>query len=124
MKKHFKNKTWIDWVKAIVAIDIATVGISLVLQQEMHVLANILGFLSRTIFGVLYLIVAIAILKGVFPELFAELKESHDHEDKVSHKKHTSAHVGEMIEQGTEKVKIFVKDRAKEAKTEIEKILD
>ena len=126
ISQHFKGKNWIDWVKALVAFDIAIVGISLVFQNEMHILANMFGVVSRLIFGILYIIVAIAILKGVFPDLFEEFKEQFedDETEKPHHKKHTSSHVSEMIEKGAHKAKDFVHDRAQEAKQELNKILD
>ena len=65
--KELKNKTWIDWVKILVAIDIASVGIGLILGMPFHVLAGVLGFISRFLFGVMYVFVAVLILKRIFP---------------------------------------------------------
>lgn len=75
MMKYIKGKSWIDWVKAIVAVDIAAVGIGLIFQEELHILANILGSFSRVIFGVLYLILAYVIFKNTFPLLFQDIHE-------------------------------------------------
>lgn len=73
--KELKNKTWIDWIKIIVAVDIAGTGIGLVLGFDMHVFAHIFGFISRIIFGVMYVFVAVLIFKRVFPQSLA--KEEH-----------------------------------------------
>ncbi|MCA9351322.1 hypothetical protein KC929_00910 [Patescibacteria group bacterium] len=70
--KEIKSKNWIDWLKIVVAIDIAGVGVGLVLGFEMHVFANILGFITRIIFGVLYVFVAVLIFKRVFPQKLAD----------------------------------------------------
>jgi len=70
--KKLKEKTWIDWIKVVVAIDIAGVGIGLVLGFNMHVFAHVLGFLSRIIFGIMYVFVAVLIFKRIFPQALAE----------------------------------------------------
>jgi biopolymer transport protein ExbB/TolQ len=70
--KKLKEKTWIDWVKIVVAVDIAGVGIGLVLGFNMHVFAHTLGFLSRIIFGIMYVFVAVLIFKRIFPQALAE----------------------------------------------------
>jgi hypothetical protein len=83
--KKLKEKTWIDWIKVVVALDIAGVGIGLILGFDMHVLAHIFGFLSRIIFGVLYVFVAVLIFKRVFPQNLAieEQTEAQKMNDKI-----------------------------------------
>ena len=75
--KELGNKNWIDWVKILIAIDIASAGVGLILGLDMHVFAYLLrivglGFLSRIFFGGLYVFVALIILKRVFPQKLAE----------------------------------------------------
>ncbi len=65
--KELRKKTWIDWLKILVAIDMTFVGIGLVLNIHFHVLADSLGFLTRIPFGILYVFVAFIIFKRVFP---------------------------------------------------------
>lgn len=65
--RDFKDKTWIDWVKMIVAIDIAIVGFGLIIGQDIHFLSHIFGFLTRIPMGVMYIFISILILKRVFP---------------------------------------------------------
>jgi len=69
-----KSKTWIDWIKVVIAVDIAGVGIGLILNFEdtLHVFANIFGFVSHIIFGILYIFVAVLIFKRVFPQDLAQ----------------------------------------------------
>ncbi len=67
--KDLKNKTWIDWVKIIIAIDISSVGIGLIIGIDFHVFANLLGFITRIFFGILYVFVAVLMLKRVFPTI-------------------------------------------------------
>lgn len=69
--KQLRNKTWIDWVKIVVAVDIAGVGIGLILGFDMHVFAHIFGFISRIVFGVMYVFVAVLIFKRIFPQELA-----------------------------------------------------
>lgn len=129
--KFLKEKSWIDWLKVIVAIDIAAVGISLVFQHQIHILANIFGPISRIIFGILYLVVATAIFRGVFPELFKEIKEkSHPHTGSeesgtiVHEKDHPPQEtIGEVIDNTAKKVSNFVKKRSEEVKDEVNKVL-
>lgn len=75
--KEFGKKTWIDWLKILVAVDIAGAGIGLILNIDMHVFGYLLrviglGFLSRIIFGVLYVLVAVLIFKRIFPQPLAK----------------------------------------------------
>jgi len=74
---ELRKKTWIDWVKILVAIDIFSAGIGLILNVDMHVFAYLLriiglGFLSRIFFGVLYVFVAVLIFKRIFPQKLAK----------------------------------------------------
>lgn len=64
----FKDKTWLDWIKIIVAVDIAAVGIGLILGFDMHALAHIFGFVSRIPFGIAYLFVAYILFYYVFSD--------------------------------------------------------
>jgi hypothetical protein len=129
--KFLKDKSWIDWLKVIVAVDIAAVGISLVFQHQIHILANIFGPISRIIFGVLYLVVAAAIFRGVFPEFFREIKEK-NHPDTDSQESGTIVHendhppqetIGEVIDNTAKKVNDFIKKRSEEVKDEVNKVL-
>lgn len=65
--KDLKNKTWIDWVKVIVAIDIAFVGFGLIIDQDINFLSHIFGFISRIPMGIMYVFISVLILKRVFP---------------------------------------------------------
>lgn len=65
---NLKNKSWFDWLKIFIAIDLVSVGIGLILHDDFHILANFLGFLTRIPFGVMYIFIAILILRRVFPE--------------------------------------------------------
>ncbi len=67
--KELRKKTWIDWVKILVAIDMAFVGMGLVVNIHFHVLADSLGFLTRIPFGILYIFIAVIIFKRVFPQV-------------------------------------------------------
>jgi len=74
---ELKKKTWIDWIKILVAIDIAGAGVGLILNVDMHVFGYLLrviglGFLSRIFFGILYVFVAVLIFKRIFPQKLAE----------------------------------------------------
>ena len=127
MKKYIKGKTWIDWIKVIVAIDIAAVGVGLIFQESIHILANLLGPFSRILFGILYLMVAVAIVKVVFVELFEDLKykekkiDDVEDEEDVSEEKET---FGEVIDNTAKKIDDFVQGRAQEVKEEVKKVLD
>lgn len=71
------EKSWIDWIKILVAIDIASSGVGLILGLDMHVFGYLLriiglGFLSSLFFGVLYIFLAVLIIKRVFPQKLAE----------------------------------------------------
>ncbi len=123
MKKYLKGKTWIDWVKVLLALDIAIVGIGLIFQESLQILANLLGPVSRIIFGILYLILAARIIKNVFPDLYNDLRNPSpaSDTDKVIQEKKS---VGEIVDMTTEKVDRFVQDRTKEVKDEIKKVLE
>jgi len=123
MKKYLKGKTWIDWVKVLLALDIAIVGIGLIFQESLQILANLLGPVSRIIFGILYLILAARIIKNVFPDLYKDLRNpspASDTSNVIQEKKS----VGEIVDMTTEKVDRFVQDRTKEVKDEIKKVLE
>ncbi len=64
--KLLKQKTWFDWLKIIIAIDIASAGIGLILNIPIHAIAYLLGFFTRIIFGVLYIGFATFLIKEVF----------------------------------------------------------
>lgn len=130
--KYLKGKTWIDWVKLIVAIDIAAVGIGLIFQQEIHILAGVFGSVSRIIFGVLYVIVAATIFKAVFPQMVDDLRgvvhgakddieQDFSQPDPEPHREQET--VGEMIDKTAQKINTFVSHKAQEAKEEINKEL-
>lgn len=137
MIKYVKGKTWIDWVKVIIAVDIAAVGIGLIFQEEVHVLAHIFGSISRIIFGILYIIVAAAMFKMVFPKLFEDLhykakevgdelhkeKDQSDEGIKLAEADDRET-VGEMIDKAAKKIDTFVQGRAKEVKEEVKKVLE
>lgn len=106
--KELKNKTWIDWVKIIVAIDIAGVGIGLVLGFNLHVFAYIFGFLSRIVFGIMYVFVAVLIFKRIFPQDLAQ--EEHAEAKKMN---------TEIIETAN-----IIKKRAEKIVKKISKITD
>jgi uncharacterized membrane protein YuzA (DUF378 family) len=134
MKKYIQGKTWIDWLKVIVAVDIAAVGIGLIFQESFHILANILGPFSRIIFGILYLMVALAIIKIVFPGLVEDLKGSKaksveevvDEEVTITEEVEDKPKetVGERIDNAAKKVNTFIQGRAEEVKEEVRKVLD
>lgn len=124
MKSHTsQKKTWIDWIKVIVAIDIASVGIGLVFNiDSFHILADILGSISRIIFGILYVFVAYLIFKRVFPvHLFDnEAKEKrHEFVEKIDN---FSDKVVDTIDDLGKKGKDFAHKRIAEAKEEIERL--
>ncbi len=105
---ELKKKTWIDWIKILVAVDIASSGIGLILNVDMHVFAYILriiglGFLSRIFFGILYVFVAVLIFKRIFPQKLAE-------DENIEAKK-----MDEEIVDTTDQVKAGVKKLAKKA---------
>jgi gas vesicle protein len=128
--KFFKGKTWIDWVKVIVAIDITAVGIGLIFQQKIHILADLLGPASRILFGILYIMVAAVIFKAVFPELFKELNNMASSRSKKSTEAQLATEaepketVGEMIDRAAKKIDTFVQGKAMEVKEEVKKELN
>ena len=85
--KELGKKNWIDWKKIIVAIDIASAGIGLIMNIDMHVFGYLLriinlGFLSRMFIGVMYVFVAVLIFKRIFPQKLA--KEEHVEAEKMN----------------------------------------
>lgn len=138
--KEIKSKTWIDWVKIIVAIDIAGVGIGLILGFNLHVFAFMLGFVTRLIFGVLYVFLAVLIFKRVFPQELAEdehteailmdeeikdtthfvsdsFKKIVKHIEKVTDKTH------EKIDHLLDKSEDFIGKRKQEINEEVDKLM-
>lgn len=83
--KDFKNKTWIDWVKILVAIDIACVGFGLVIGKDIHVISHIFGFISRIPMGIIYIFISILMLKRVFPKALSlgDSPETRTHDDDI-----------------------------------------
>ncbi|MDD3694255.1 MAG: hypothetical protein PHC89_02590 [Candidatus Pacebacteria bacterium] len=61
-----QNITWKDWVRIILAIDIASVGISMILGFDFHALALLLGSLTKVIFGIGYIFIAVYLFRQVF----------------------------------------------------------
>lgn len=141
--KKLRKMTWIDWVKTVVAIDIASVGIGLIIGLRFHVLAYVFGFISRIAFGAMYIFVAVLIFKRVFPDTIIadhgdDAKEENldtDIATGISNgKKYTRQLISE-IKKYTEKLldlvdalldrgEDFFKKRISEARTETKKIID
>jgi len=63
--KRLQELSFIDWIKIMVAIDITGVGIGLIFGFPLHVFANLLGWVSRLVFGFLYLFTAFLIFSRV-----------------------------------------------------------
>jgi hypothetical protein len=140
--RDIREKTWIDWVKIIVALDIASVGIGLIIGLNFHVLANIFGFISRILFGILYLFVAVLILKRVFPEALhvddeneieeqnidVDIKQGVTHGRRLSHtlfkkiKRHSDLLIKE-VDIFLDKIELFFKKKKKEAVQEVDELL-
>lgn len=142
---ELKNKTWIDWVKILVAVDIAGAGIGLILNVDMHVFAYLLriiglGFLSQTFFGVLYIFVALLIFKRIFPQKLAEdehVEAKRMDEDIVDTTKNVKKALKKMSEKAAvvteeihEKIDDFldksektIKKGHRDAKAEIDKLI-
>tara|TARA_B100001179_G_C18501758_1_gene364616 strand:+ start:177 stop:626 length:450 start_codon:yes stop_codon:yes gene_type:complete len=117
--KEIKSKTWIDWVKVVVAIDVAGVGIGLILGFNLHVFAFMLGFVTRLLFGLLYVFLAVLIFKRVFPQDLAE--EEHREAVRMDEEiKETSHVVGRSFKKLVQKVE-QVTDKTHE---KIDHILD
>ena len=139
--KELTNKTWIDWLKIVVAIDIAGVGVGLILGFNLHVFASMLGFITRIIFGVLYVFVAVLIFKRVFPQALAteeHLEAKHMDEEirdtavsvKDSMKKmlEKAGEIAEKaqgkIDQALDKGEQFVGKRKQEINDEVNKLMN
>ena len=106
--KELKHKTWIDWIKIIVAIDIASVGVGLVINLNLHVFANTLalislGFVSRIIMGFMYVFVAILILKRVFPPILRDDEEINNKEENID------LDIEESLAKGKHRGRTFIK---------------
>ncbi len=63
MKRGSKIRrlTWLDWLKIVIAIDITANGIGLMFGFPFHIFANMFGWVSRVIFGLLYVFMAFLI---------------------------------------------------------------
>ena len=141
--KRLGQKTWIDWLKIVVALDIASVGIGLIIGLRFHVLADIFGFITRIPLGVMYVFVAVLILKRVFPAALRvdenneigdegidlDIKNSVKEGKKITKKiiekvEKVSDKIIEKVDQGLDKTEDFIKERKKEAKNEIEDLLN
>jgi hypothetical protein len=75
---ELKSKNWIDWVKILVAVDIAIRGFGLIINIEplslnffVAYLLGPFGFVSRLFFGMMYVFVAVLIFKRIFPQKLA-----------------------------------------------------
>ena len=136
--KELKHKTWIDWIKIIVALDIASAGVGLIVNLHFHVLANIFGFISRIFMGILYIMVATLIIKRVFPSVLRDdekkslkkisidsdiekgLKDGKKITKKVFQKMETASEkILHFIDRNIDLLEIFAKKRIKEIKREI-----
>ena len=148
--KDLTEKSWIDWVKILVAIDIASVGIGLIIDIKFPVLHDIFGIISRIAFGVMYVFVSMLILKRVFPStesgrekakreeetIDADIKKSVRQSRRVTRKlientkklfkkiEKYSDHVIDIIDHFLDNVEYFFKKRKKEVKKEIDDLLD
>lgn len=139
--KELKNKTWIDWVKILVSIDIASVGVGLILNIPLHVLAGVFGFISRFLFGIMYIFVAVLILKRIFPieqnEDETELNKDIDFD--IKKEIHNSKRFGKKminvinlysekiinkIDDWLDNIESFFHKKRKEAKEEIKKLVN
>ena len=140
--KDLKNKTWIDWIKIIVAIDIASAGIGLIINLHFHVLAGVLGFITRIFMGVMYIMVATLILKRVFPAVLHVDGDDHIEENNIDvdikkgikdGKRFTknaiqkveefSDKIIDKIDHGLDKTEDFIKEKTKEAKKEMQNLI-
>jgi len=65
----------------------------------MHVFAHVLGFLSRIIFGMMYVFVAVLIFKRIFPQALAEEEKTEAH--KMDREIIETSHV---IKRGAQKI--------------------
>lgn len=145
--KELKNKTWVDWVKIIVAIDIAIRGFGLIIGIQalslnffVAYLMGPFGFLSRLFFGVMYVFVAMLIFKRVFPQALAKEEQTEAKKmneeiiDTTNAVKKSSKKIIEKIIKITEKTQDrvdglldrganFAKKRKKEAGDEIKELM-
>lgn len=117
--KELKKKNWIDWIKIIVAIDIAGVGIGLILGFDMHVFAHVFGFVTQIFFGVLYVIVAILIFKRIFPQELAQ--EEHIEAKKMDKDIADTTHA---VKKGAKKIAQKVVAVTEKAHLKIDNLLD
>ena len=155
--KNLSNKSWIDWVKIVVAIDIASAGLGLVIGLNLHIfvvipglLATWLGIIARVIFGIMYIFVAVLILKRVFPSELelddnADIKKEtidDDIKEGVRESRRLTRHFIEnakklvkkiekysdkmidIIDRFLDKTEVFFKHKKKEVSKEIDNLLD
>lgn len=134
--QKYKNTSWIDWVKIILAIDIASAGVGLIFNIKFfHIIAFLFGFFSRFFIGVLYLILALILIKQVLHRRKKEkIREEREMKDsfhqglaQAKHKMKKIVQEGEKIsEQLLEKIdhtldkgEAFVKQKGREVQEEI-----
>ncbi len=102
--KDLKNKTWIEWLKITVALDIASAGIGLIINLPLHIIAPIIGFVTRIIMGVMYIFVAVLILKRIFPGP----SQNNDEPIHTSEKKDVDVDIKNGIAEGRHLFKKFI----------------
>ena len=140
--KELKRKNWIDWIKILVALDISSAGVGLILNLHLHIIAPILGFITRILMGIFYIMLAVIILKKVFPksvdideeellksehihdEIQNKVKESKRFTRKVIYKLETiSNNIINKIDALLDKVEDFFHKKKKEIKEEVHNTL-
>ena len=97
--KELKRKNWIDWIKILVALDISSAGIGLILNLHLHIIAPIFGFITRILMGIFYIMLAVIILKKVFP------KSVDIDEDKALNSKRLHRSIGKFLKHGFRSLK-------------------
>ncbi|MCA9352608.1 hypothetical protein KC901_00305 [Patescibacteria group bacterium] len=139
--REIRKKNWIDWIKIIVAIDVAGVGIGLILDFNLHVFAYMFGFITRIAFGVLYVFVAVLIFKRVFPQKLAkEENEEAERMDKditettnvvkkafrrvVAKTNELTEKTNDTIDAVIDRGEEFIGKRKAEAKEEVQKLIN
>ena len=141
--KELKKKTWIDWIKIILAIDIASTGIGLILNIPLHIIAPIFGFITRIFLGILYIMLATLIFKKVFPkeismkdmddfsaeQIEKDAKKYFKHTKKITRKiiKTSESYAEKILEKidgYLDAIEDFFHKRKKEAKEELQRIIN
>ena len=92
--KELKHKNWIDWIKILVALDVFSAGIGLILNLNLHVIAPLFGFITRIFMGIFYIMLAVIIIKKVFP------KSVDIDEEKALNSKHLNRGIGRFFRHG------------------------